>query len=71
MVEGLSGQRSPCPSQGEESAYSRRRPEDSRLDPLQNLEDQFPLLRIVDNEAYPAFFERKGRRYRLRIDPWC
>ena len=59
------------PQQGEESSYGRRRPEDSRLDPQQSLEDQFPLLRVVDNEAYPAFFERKGQRYRLRIEPWC
>ena len=59
------------PQQGEESSYGRRRPEDSRLDPQQSLEDQFPLLRVVDNEAYPAFFEKKGQRYRLRIEPWC
>lgn len=59
------------PQQGEESFYGRRRPEDSCLDPQQSLKDQFPLLRVVDNEAYPAFFERNGRRYRLRIEPWC
>ena len=59
------------PQQGEESSYGRRSPEDSCLDPQQSLEDQFPLLRVVDNEAYPAFFEMKGRRYRLRIEPWC
>ena len=57
--------------QGEESVYRRRRPEDSCIDLQQSLEDQFPLLRVVDNESYPAFFERHGRRYRLHIEPWC
>ena len=58
------------PQQGEESAYGRRRPEDSGLDLQQSLEYQFPILRVVDNEAYPAFFVRHGRRYRLQIEPW-
>lgn len=55
---------------GEESFYERRSPEDSRLDLQRSLEDQFSLLQIVDNEAYPAFFERNGHRYRLRMEPW-
>ena len=59
------------PQQGAESFYGRRRPEDSRLDLQQSLKDQFPLLRIVDNDAYPAFFESMGRRYSLRIEPWA
>ncbi|WP_115127000.1 UDP-2,4-diacetamido-2,4,6-trideoxy-beta-L-altropyranose hydrolase [Synechococcus sp. GEYO] len=58
------------PQQGEESFYRRRRPSDSCVDPLKSLEDQFSLLRVVDNESYPAFFERDGRRYRLRIEAW-
>lgn len=57
------------PQQGEESFYGRRRPEDSRLDPTLSLQEQFPLLRVVDNEAYPAFFDLKGRRYFLHIKP--
>jgi len=59
------------PQQGEESYYGRRRQEDSCLDLQQSLEDQFPLLRVVDNQAYPAFFKRNGHRYRLHIEPWC
>ena len=58
----------PKPQLGPESCYARRLPEDSRLDPAQSLQDQFSLLQVVDNEAYPAFFELKGRRYRLRIE---
>ena len=28
---------------------------------------QFNLLRVVDNERYPAFFELDGRRYTIQI----
>lgn len=52
---------------GKSTQYPRRGPEDSRLDPSLSLEQQFNLLRVVDNHAYPAFFEHAGRRYVLRI----
>ena len=55
--------------QGAGSVYARRRPADSRLDPAKTLAEQFALLRIVDNEKYPAFFEMNNRRYIVRIDP--
>ncbi|MDA7433317.1 UDP-2,4-diacetamido-2,4,6-trideoxy-beta-L-altropyranose hydrolase [Synechococcus sp. AH-601-N10] len=61
---------SPQPQVGAESCYSRRRPEDSRMDPALPLQEQFPLLQVVDNEAYPAFFELKGRRFRICVEPW-
>ena len=60
----------PQPQIGAESCYGRRRPEDSRMDPARPLQEQFPLLQVVDNEAYPAFFEWKGRRFRIRVEPW-
>lgn len=52
---------------GKESFYPRRRPADSRLDLDKTLREQVNLLRVVDNERYPAFFEWKGKRYRLAI----
>ncbi len=52
---------------GEASHYPRRRPADSRLDPELSLADQFNLLRVVDNQRYPASFEWRGRRYILNI----
>lgn len=58
----------PQPQQGEASWYRRRGPEDSRLDPEASLAVQFDLLRVVDNERYPAFFEHRGRRFVLRIE---
>jgi UDP-2,4-diacetamido-2,4,6-trideoxy-beta-L-altropyranose hydrolase len=56
------------PQTGAPSYYSRRSPKDSRLDPTKSIADQFDLLRTVDNEKYPAFFEWRGHTYRLRID---
>tara|TARA_R110002033_G_scaffold73643_4_gene125007 strand:- start:59 stop:748 length:690 start_codon:yes stop_codon:yes gene_type:complete len=56
------------PQSGESSWYPRRRPNDSQLDPHQSLAAQFELLRVVDNERYPAFFDYRGFRYTLRID---
>jgi len=53
---------------GESTYYSRRIPSDSRLDPEKTITEQFNLLRVVDNECYPAFFELYGRRYLLTIE---
>lgn len=53
--------------QGETSYWPRRTPEDSKLDPEKSLQDQFNLLRIVDNERYPAYFELNGQRYLIKI----
>jgi methionyl-tRNA formyltransferase len=59
----------PEPQRGEPGPYRRRRtPEDSRLDPNKTIADQFELLRVVDAERYPAFFEFRGRRYVVRVD---
>lgn len=54
--------------QGESSYYSRRTPKDSRLDLNRTLREQFNLLRTVDNERYPAYFELSGHKYVLRIE---
>lgn len=56
------------PQIGMATCYTRRRPEDSRLDPQRTLAEQFNLLRTVDNTRYPAFFELQGHRYRLHIE---
>ncbi|MCX6165450.1 MAG: formyltransferase family protein [Ignavibacteriae bacterium] len=53
---------------GEESFYKRRTPEDSRLDINKTIAEQFNLLRIVDNERYPAFFELYGNKYIIKIE---
>jgi len=52
---------------GEESFYKRRKPEDSELNVDKTIREQFNLLRIVDNEKYPAFFEIENNKYTLEI----
>lgn len=56
------------PQTGEASWYRRRTAEDSRLDPHRTLAEQFDLLRVVDNQRYPAFFDYRDRRYIVRIE---
>lgn len=56
------------PQPGAPTMYRSRTPADSELDPLRSIADQFDLLRIVDNERYPAFFHYRGRRYVLTIE---
>ncbi len=56
------------PQRGEPTRYRRRTPDDSRLDPDKTLHAQFDLLRTVDNERYPAFFDLADHRYRVRIE---
>jgi methionyl-tRNA formyltransferase len=55
---------------GESSFYNRRRPVDSRLDVNHRLKDLIPLLRVVDNKDYPAFFEYEGCKYKLEISKY-
>ncbi len=53
---------------GAPTYYERRTPVDNRLDPERSLAEQFDLLRICDNDRYPAFFELRGHRYVLKIE---
>jgi methionyl-tRNA formyltransferase len=53
---------------GQPSFYRRRSPRDSELDSKLSLKDQFNLLRVVDNEKYPAFFYHKGKKFIIKIE---
>ncbi len=68
FIENYDRYKNPVPQKGEESFYPKRNPEDSRLDINKTIQEQFNLLRIADNEAYPAFFEIDGHRYILKIE---
>lgn len=48
--------------------YRRRTPDDSRIDPARSIEEQFDLVRVCDPDRFPAFFELRGQRYRIRIE---
>jgi methionyl-tRNA formyltransferase len=45
----------------------RRKPEDSELNINRNIKSQFNLLRICDNDLYPAFFRYKKNIYIIKI----
>lgn len=55
------------PQQGETTEYGRRNQEHQRLNPDATLAEQFNILRTVDNERFPAFFDLYGYRYELRV----
>lgn len=58
----------PFKQQGNESFYSKRTDKDSELDIYKTIDAQFNLLRIVDNEYYPAYFYKHGKKYILKIE---
>lgn len=58
------------PQAGSSSFYPRRRPEASQLALDQPLREQLDLLRTVDNDHFPAWLDLRGRRIRLRVEPW-
>ncbi len=47
--------------------YRRRTVDDSKLDINKTLSEQFNLLRVVDNDRFPAHFEVNGHTYVLKI----
>jgi methionyl-tRNA formyltransferase len=51
---------------GTSTYYPRRKAADSKLDLDKSLRSQFDLLRVCDNERYPAYFEIHGRKYTLK-----
>ena len=58
----------PVKQSGDESFYVKRSKEDSELDIDKTIKEQFNLLRIVNNNEYPAYFELDGNRYILKIE---
>jgi methionyl-tRNA formyltransferase len=53
---------------GEAGAYMKKRvPADSKIDISKSIEEQFNLLRVVDSERFPAFFDYQGHRYLIKI----
>lgn len=57
----------PVKQQGEPTVYPKRTPKDSQLDIDKTIDEQFNLLRIVNNEQFPAFFYKNGHKYILKI----
>ena len=59
----------PITQYGEETFYKKRRPEHSQLSLDRSLREQINLLRIVDNDRYPAFFVWHGRKVIINVLP--
>ncbi len=53
---------------GDATFYLRRNPKDSELDIHKSIAEQFNLLRVVDNDRYPAFFNFLGHKYIIKIE---
>lgn len=53
--------------EGDATWFPRRTPSDSELDVSKSLLTQFDLLRVVDNEQYPAWFAHRGTKYVIKI----
>ena len=58
----------PIKQKGEESFYEKRTEKDSELDINKTIKEQFNLLRIVDNDNYPAFFSIGTKKYKITIE---
>lgn len=54
---------------GESTFYPKRTPKDSELDINKTIKEQFNLLRIVDNEKYPAYFKIAGKSFIVKLEP--
>jgi len=67
FVENYSTFKHPQAQNGDESFYPKRNASDSELDINKTIKDQFNLLRIVNNEEYPAFFYINDKKYVIKI----
>lgn len=52
---------------GEETFYQKRNPSHSEVDINKSILENFNLLRVVDNERYPAFFIHNNQKYIIKI----
>lgn len=55
------------PQSGEESFYPRRKQKENELNINKTIAEQFNLLRVVDNERYPAHFYIGDQKYVIKI----
>jgi len=58
----------PVIQSGEDTFYKRRTSVDSELDINGSLQEQFNVLRVVDNDKYPGYFYIKNKKYILKIE---
>lgn len=66
LIKFLSGKVKPYDQAGEATLCPKRTPEDSKLDISKSLDQLWDLIRICDNEKYPAWFEINGEKIILK-----
>jgi len=60
----ISEEPEPVPQEGEVTVFQRRRPEESEIPDLDDLQHLYDVIRMLDAEGYPrAFLEWKGFRF--------
>lgn len=57
----------PFKQSGKTSFFRKRNKSDSEININKSIKNQFNLLRVVDNDRYPAFFKNKKKTYILKI----
>ena len=55
------------PQEGKSTFYPKRTLKESELNVNKSIKSQFNLLRVVDNERYPAFFHLNDKKYVIKI----
>jgi methionyl-tRNA formyltransferase len=60
----------PIEQTGNPTFYPKRNIEDDKIDEHKTIAEIFNHLRIIDNEKYPAWFQYKGRKYKIKIYPY-
>lgn len=66
LIKYLSGSIKPYDQRGEIICYAKRTPADSKLDVSKSLGELWDLIRVCDNEEYPAWFEINGEKIILK-----
>jgi len=52
---------------GKSNFLKKRKPKDSELNICKSIKDNFNVLRISNNDSWPAFFNYKNRKYIIKI----
>ena len=52
---------------GKSTYYKKRNPKDSQLNVNKSILSQFNILRIANNNEWPAFFYYKNKKYIIKI----
>jgi methionyl-tRNA formyltransferase len=66
LLAFLDGRLQPIQQEGKATRYRRRSSADSCLDLDSTLRELWNIIRVCDNEAYPAWFEIEGQKFFIK-----